>query len=53
MLYNLRKRHVSMTYWCCMCKNSGEYTDHLLLHYVVPRDLRASIFSLFGSCTNG
>jgi hypothetical protein len=34
MLYNLRKRHVIVTYWCCMCKKNGAYIDHLLLYLV-------------------
>jgi hypothetical protein len=31
-----------------MCKKSGEFTYHLLLHYEVPRDLWVSIFRVFG-----
>lgn len=26
-LDNLKKRRVIMTYWCCMCKESGESID--------------------------
>jgi hypothetical protein len=32
MLDNLRKRNVMMVEWCCMCKKSGEFIDHLLIH---------------------
>jgi hypothetical protein len=34
--------------WCSMCKKSGEFIDHLLLHCEVARELWTSIFSLFG-----
>lgn len=29
---NLRRRHIVMVEWCCMCKKNGESIDHLLLH---------------------
>lgn len=29
---NLRKQRVLVVDWCCMCKQSGESIDHLLLH---------------------
>ena len=28
----LRKQHVMVVVWCCMCKKSGESMDHLLHH---------------------
>jgi hypothetical protein len=28
---NLRKWHVLVVDWCCMCKRSREFVDHLLL----------------------
>jgi hypothetical protein len=31
-LDNLRKLHVIIVNWCCMCKKSGESVNHLLLH---------------------
>jgi hypothetical protein len=34
--------------WYCMCKKGGKTIDHLLLHCEVARDLRESIFRLFG-----
>jgi hypothetical protein len=54
-LNNLRKRHVIVMDWCCMCKKSEESIDHLLLHCKVARDLWVSAFRLFGiewSCPN-
>ena len=47
ILDNLRKRHVIVMDWCCMCKKSGEFIDYLLLHCEVARDLWVSIFHLF------
>jgi len=47
ILNNLRKRNVIVMDWCCICKKSGESTDHLLLHYEVARDLWSSLFHLF------
>jgi hypothetical protein len=29
---NLRKRHIIVVDWFCMCKKSGETMDQLLLH---------------------
>jgi hypothetical protein len=29
---NLRKQHIIVVDLCCMCKRSGEYVDHFLLH---------------------
>jgi hypothetical protein len=34
--------------WCCMCKNSGESIEHLLLYCEVARDLWSYILTLFG-----
>jgi hypothetical protein len=45
---NLRKRHVTVVDWCCMCKKSGEFVDHLLLHCEMVSALWNSIFSLVG-----
>jgi hypothetical protein len=36
---NLRKRHVIVIDWCCMCKRHGESVDHLLLHCEVASAL--------------
>jgi hypothetical protein len=44
---NLQKRGVLVVGWCCMCKRSGEYIDHLLLHCEVARDLWSALFTLF------
>ena len=27
------KRGIAVEDWCCVCKESGEIVDHLLLHY--------------------
>jgi hypothetical protein len=45
---NLRKRHIMVVEWCCLCKKSGESIDHLLLHCEVASELWSSIFNLFG-----
>jgi len=47
-LDNLRKRHVIVMNWCYMCKKSGEFIDHLLLHCKVARDTWVSVFRLIG-----
>uniref|UniRef100_A0A2N9IHE7 Reverse transcriptase zinc-binding domain-containing protein n=1 Tax=Fagus sylvatica TaxID=28930 RepID=A0A2N9IHE7_FAGSY len=44
---NLRKRHLILVDWCCMCKRSGESVDHLLLHCPMAWDLW-SVLGLFG-----
>jgi hypothetical protein len=41
---NLRKRHVIVVEWCCMCKKNGELVDHLLLHYEIASAVWNSIF---------
>jgi hypothetical protein len=45
---NLRKRNVVVVEWCCMCKKSGEFVEHLLLHCEAARDLWSYILTLFG-----
>jgi len=45
---NLRKRHVIVVVWCCMCKKNEESVDHPLLHYEMASTLRNTIFSLAG-----
>jgi hypothetical protein len=47
-LDNLRKRKVIVVDWCCMCKRSREFIDHLLRHCKVARELWTSIFPFFG-----
>ncbi len=43
---NLRRRHVLIIDWCCICKSSGESVDHLLLHYPVALDIWSFLFAL-------
>ena len=45
---NLRRRHVLLVSWCCMCKENGESIDHLSLHCKVARELWDTILNLFG-----
>jgi hypothetical protein len=44
---NLRKRHLIIVDWCCMCKQSGENVDHLLLHCSMAQELWSMVFGLF------
>ena len=45
---NLRRRHVIVLDWCCMCKESGESISHMLLHCPVARELWSFMCSNFG-----
>jgi hypothetical protein len=45
---NLRKRHVIVINYCCMCKKIEETVDHLLLHCDVASVVWNSLFSCFG-----
>ena len=46
-LDNLCKRGIIVVGWCSMCKQSGEFVNHLLLHYEVARALWSVLFSHF------
>jgi hypothetical protein len=46
-LDNLRKRGIIVVGWCCMCKQSGESINHLLLHCEVVRALWSVLFTIF------
>ena len=45
---NLRKRHIVLVSWCCMCKADGESVDHLLLHCSFAKELWDLLFVMFG-----
>jgi hypothetical protein len=45
---NLRRRHVIVLDWCCMCKESGESISHLLMHCSAAREVCLFIFNIFG-----
>ena len=45
---NLRKRHIVLVSWCCMCKAAGESMDHLLLHCSYAKELWDLVFAMFG-----
>ena len=45
---NLRKRHILILDWCCMCKINGESIDHLFIHCSIDFDLWSMVFTLFG-----
>jgi hypothetical protein len=47
-LNNLRKRHVIVMEWCCMCKKCEGSIDHLFLHCEFATGLWNAIFQLFG-----
>lgn len=44
----LRKWHIIVVNWCCMCKMSGEATDNLLLYCDIARELWTMVFNFFG-----
>jgi hypothetical protein len=45
-LDNLHKRRIIVMKWCCTCKRSGEFVNHLL-HCEVAQALWSVIFTLF------
>ena len=45
---NLMRRGFVMAGWCCMCKNSGESVNHLLLHCNVARELWNFVLCAYG-----
>ncbi len=45
---SLRKRGLIIVDWCCMCTQSGESVDHLLLHCRLAGELWSMVFALFG-----
>jgi hypothetical protein len=45
---NLRRRHIVLVSWCCMCKADGESVDHLLLHCSYAKELWDLVFAMFG-----
>ena len=45
---NLRKRNLIIVDWYCLCKQSGESVDHLLLHCSLAKELWSMVFGLFG-----
>jgi hypothetical protein len=45
---NLRKRHIIVANWCCMCEKRKKIVDHLLLHCETDSAIWNSIFGLFG-----
>ncbi|XP_042983287.1 uncharacterized protein LOC122312690 [Carya illinoinensis] len=45
---NLRRRGLIIVDRCCLCKNSGEIVDHLLLHCDFARDAWNHLFSRMG-----
>ena len=45
---NLRKRHIILVSWYCLCKKDGETVDHLLLHCPFSRKFWDMVFALFG-----
>jgi hypothetical protein len=47
-LDNLGRRHVIVIDKCCMCKKTGEFVYHLLLHCDVASVLWSTLFNCFG-----
>jgi hypothetical protein len=44
---NLRRRHIVVVEWCCMCKKNGKSIDHILLHCDVTWAVWSFFYSLF------
>jgi hypothetical protein len=45
-MYNFKKRHAIVVGMCCMCKQNGEFVNHILLHFVrllVPYGMLSSV----------
>ena len=34
--------------WCCMCKQSGQSVDGLLLYFLLAYDIWSMVFGMFG-----
>jgi hypothetical protein len=49
-LDNLCKRDIIVVGWCCMCKQSGESINHILLHCEVARALWSVVLMSHGLC---
>jgi hypothetical protein len=45
---SLMRRGITMVNRCCMYKCSDETVDHLLIHYIVAKELWSFVFSMFG-----
>jgi hypothetical protein len=45
---NLRRHHIVVVEWCCMCKKNVKSIDHLFLHYDVACAVWSFFYSLFG-----
>uniref|UniRef100_A0A2N9HEZ0 Reverse transcriptase zinc-binding domain-containing protein n=1 Tax=Fagus sylvatica TaxID=28930 RepID=A0A2N9HEZ0_FAGSY len=45
---NLRRRHVMVIDWCCMCKENGESISHLLLHCSAAMEIWSFMLNIFG-----
>jgi hypothetical protein len=45
---NLRRHHIVMLDWFCVCKCGRESVDHLLLHSPVAHEMFSMLFRLFG-----
>jgi hypothetical protein len=43
-----KKKNIIVMDWCCMCKNSGESIDHILLRCEVAIEIWNKVFQLFG-----
>ena len=46
---NHHKRHLLIVGWCCMCKSSGEFVAHSLLHWYYNRYLVFCFCIVWGS----
>ena len=45
---NLRVQGLCVVDWCSMCKQSGEFADHLLLHCCFAYDIWSMVFGMIG-----
>jgi hypothetical protein len=43
---NLRRRHIVVLDWCCICKCNGESVDHLLLQCPIAYEMCSMLFGV-------
>lgn len=44
----ISRKHVIVVDWCCMCKKSSKFVDHLLFHYKIASAYRVLFLNRLG-----